>query len=159
MESDVQLADAANVKSALGEANFAKQVFSTPKKMGAQTEEANVNAGVAAAHQIVAFFDKGDATFQVNRAPGTPNPAIYKSAAVGDVSLNVADALGHGRVVNFSAGPCCLPLEVLQSARDDLLSWHGCGCSVLEMSHRSPEYESIIANAEKDMRDVLNVPK
>merc|ERR1712137_276421 len=158
MESDVQLADAANVKSALGEANFAKQIFFTPKKMGAQTEEANINAGVAAAHQIVAFFDKGDSSFQVNRAPGAPNPSIYKSAAVGDVSMNVADLIGEGRSVNFSAGPCCLPLEVLQSAKDDMLSWHGSGCSVLEMSHRSKEYESIIFQAEKDMRELLKVP-
>merc|ERR1712050_814962 len=99
-------------------------------------------------------FDKGDAAFQVNRAPGAPNPSIYKSSAVGDVSTNVADLIGEGRVVNFSAGPCCLPLEVLQSAKDDMLSWHGSGCSVLEMSHRSKEYESIIFQAEKDMREM-----
>jgi len=41
--------------------------FFTPKKMGAQTEEANINAGVAAARQIVGFFERGDVTFQVNR--------------------------------------------------------------------------------------------
>ena len=43
------------------------RVFSTPKKMGAQTSEANVNAGLAAARQIVAFFSTGDKRFQVNR--------------------------------------------------------------------------------------------
>ena len=48
-------------------AEFAEQVFWTPKKMGAQTEEANTNAGVAAARQIIAFFEKGDTTFQVNK--------------------------------------------------------------------------------------------
>jgi D-3-phosphoglycerate dehydrogenase len=42
------------------------QCFFTPKKMGAQTAEANINAGVAAAEQIVAFFERGDTTFQVN---------------------------------------------------------------------------------------------
>jgi D-3-phosphoglycerate dehydrogenase / 2-oxoglutarate reductase len=41
--------------------------FATPKKMGAQTEEANINAGLAAATQIKAFFEKGDRTFQVNK--------------------------------------------------------------------------------------------
>jgi D-3-phosphoglycerate dehydrogenase len=46
---------------------FAAQVFFTPKKMGAQTAEANINAGVAAINQIVAFFEKGDKTFQVNK--------------------------------------------------------------------------------------------
>ncbi len=48
-------------------AEFAERVFWTPKKMGAQTEEANTNAGVAAARQIIAFFKKGDTTFQVNK--------------------------------------------------------------------------------------------
>ena len=45
---------------------FPNQVYFTPKKMGAQTEEANVNAGVAAANQIVAFFENNDTTFKVN---------------------------------------------------------------------------------------------
>ncbi|HPY96165.1 MAG TPA: 3-phosphoglycerate dehydrogenase [Candidatus Cloacimonadota bacterium] len=46
---------------------FAPRYFATPKKMGAQTEEANVNAGLAAARQIVNFFEKGDITFKVNK--------------------------------------------------------------------------------------------
>lgn len=46
---------------------FAGRYFFTPKKMGAQTEEANVNAGLAAAHQIVNFIKKGDAKFKVNK--------------------------------------------------------------------------------------------
>lgn len=45
----------------------ADRCFFTPKKMGAQTAEANFNAGVAAAHQIIGFFEKGDTTFQVNK--------------------------------------------------------------------------------------------
>lgn len=48
-------------------AKYEGRFFFTPKKMGAQTEEANINAGIAAAKQIVAFFQKGDKTFQVNR--------------------------------------------------------------------------------------------
>lgn len=48
-------------------APFEGRYFFTPKKMGAQTEEANVNAGLAAARQIVAFLEKGDATFKVNK--------------------------------------------------------------------------------------------
>ena len=47
-------------------AGFAGRFFFTPKKMGAQTSEANINAGIAAAKQIVNFFEKGDATFKVN---------------------------------------------------------------------------------------------
>ena len=46
---------------------FAGRIFCTPKKMGAQTEEANINAGLAAARQIVNFFEKGDTTFKVNK--------------------------------------------------------------------------------------------
>lgn len=48
-------------------AKFDSRYFFTPKKMGAQTSEANINAGVAGANQIIAFFEKGDTTFQVNR--------------------------------------------------------------------------------------------
>jgi D-3-phosphoglycerate dehydrogenase len=46
---------------------FAGRFYFTPKKMGAQTAEANFNAGVAAANQAIAFFEKGDVTFQVNK--------------------------------------------------------------------------------------------
>jgi D-3-phosphoglycerate dehydrogenase len=45
---------------------FGNRYFATPKKMGAQTEEANINAGLAAASQIVNFFEKNDTTFKVN---------------------------------------------------------------------------------------------
>ncbi len=46
---------------------FADRTFFTPKKMGAQTAEANINAGIAGAKQIIAFFENGDTTFQVNK--------------------------------------------------------------------------------------------
>jgi D-3-phosphoglycerate dehydrogenase len=46
---------------------FGDRLFFTPKKMGAQTGEANINAGVAAANQIIGFLTKGDKTFQVNK--------------------------------------------------------------------------------------------
>jgi D-3-phosphoglycerate dehydrogenase len=46
---------------------FSERCYFTPKKMGAQTAEANINAGIAAANQIVNFFEKGDTTFQVNK--------------------------------------------------------------------------------------------
>ena len=48
------------------EEQYADRIFCTPKKMGAQTAEANRNAGVAAARQIVNFLEKGDTTFKVN---------------------------------------------------------------------------------------------
>ena len=46
---------------------FEDLCYFTPKKLGAQTAEANLNAGVAAANQIIKFFDSGDTTFQVNK--------------------------------------------------------------------------------------------
>ena len=61
------VADIAPDSRAEFESRFNGRILFTPKKMGAQTLEANVNAGVAAANQIVAFFEKGDRTFQVNR--------------------------------------------------------------------------------------------
>ncbi|MCB5261461.1 MAG: 3-phosphoglycerate dehydrogenase, partial [Candidatus Cloacimonetes bacterium] len=46
--------------------DYADRIFCTPKKMGAQTAEANVNAGIAAARQIIGYLEKGDKTFKVN---------------------------------------------------------------------------------------------
>ena len=46
---------------------FAGRYFTTPKKMGAQTAEANINAGIAAANQIVGFFKEGCEKFRVNK--------------------------------------------------------------------------------------------
>jgi len=61
------VADVAPDNYALLKEKFGLRVFATPKKMGAQTAEANVNAGLAAARQIVAFFESGCTRFQVNR--------------------------------------------------------------------------------------------
>jgi phosphoserine aminotransferase len=61
-------------------------------------------------------------------------------------------------VFNFSAGPAVLPSEVLAQARDEMLDWHGSGMSVMEMSHRGKEFESIMAQAEADLRELLAVP-
>ena len=62
------------------------------------------------------------------------------------------------RVHNFSAGPAMLPLEVLTEAAADMLDWHGSGMSVMEMSHRGPEFSSIIADAQNDLRELMAVP-
>ena len=51
-----------------------------------------------------------------------------------------------------------LPLEVLEEAQKDLLDYKGCGMSVMEMSHRTPEFEEIIAGAEASLRRVMNIP-
>ncbi|MEA4853078.1 MAG: 3-phosphoserine/phosphohydroxythreonine transaminase [Christensenella sp.] len=63
------------------------------------------------------------------------------------------------RVYNFSAGPACLPLEVLEQAKKDFISYDGSGMNVMEMSHRSAEYQNIIDTAEADLRELLNIPE
>ncbi|MDD6265642.1 MAG: 3-phosphoserine/phosphohydroxythreonine transaminase [Clostridia bacterium] len=62
------------------------------------------------------------------------------------------------RVYNFSAGPSMLPMQVLESAQKDLIDYQGCGMSVMEMSHRSPEYDVIIKDAESLLRKVMSIP-
>ena len=62
------------------------------------------------------------------------------------------------QVFNFSAGPAVLPKQVLQQAADEMLGWHGSGMSVMEMSHRGPEFISIYEQAEADLRELLAVP-
>src|SRR5262245_20351271 len=62
------------------------------------------------------------------------------------------------RVYNFSAGPAVLPVPVLEQIQRDLLSLPGVGMSILEISHRSAAFESILAEAEADIRALGNVP-
>jgi len=62
------------------------------------------------------------------------------------------------RKFNFSAGPAMLPTAVIERAQQEMLEWNGSGMSVMEMSHRGKEYMSIAAKAEKDLRDVMNIP-
>jgi phosphoserine aminotransferase len=62
------------------------------------------------------------------------------------------------RVYNFSAGPAVLPEAVLKEAADEMLDYRGTGMSVMEMSHRSKAYGSIISEAEQDLRDLLTIP-
>ncbi len=62
------------------------------------------------------------------------------------------------RVYNFSAGPSMMPEEVLQKAAAEMLNYQDSGMSVMEMSHRSPVYEKIIADAESLLRQVMEIP-
>ena len=62
------------------------------------------------------------------------------------------------RVYNFSAGPAVLPEEVLKEAADEMLDYRGSGMSVMEMSHRSKVYDTIIKEAEADLRDLMDIP-
>ncbi|NCF14897.1 MAG: 3-phosphoserine/phosphohydroxythreonine transaminase [Gammaproteobacteria bacterium] len=62
------------------------------------------------------------------------------------------------RVHNFSAGPAALPLEVLETIRNDLPDWLGSGMSVMEVSHRGKDFVELAARAEATLRDLLKVP-
>ena len=63
------------------------------------------------------------------------------------------------RKYNFSAGPAMLPEAVLKQAQEELPDWHGSGASIMEMSHRGKEFVSVHEEAEKDVRELLDVPK
>lgn len=62
------------------------------------------------------------------------------------------------RVHNFSAGPAALPLEVLETIRNDIPDWRGSGMSVMEVSHRGKDFVALAARAEANLRQLLKVP-
>ncbi|HYN83821.1 MAG TPA: 3-phosphoserine/phosphohydroxythreonine transaminase [Pyrinomonadaceae bacterium] len=63
------------------------------------------------------------------------------------------------RIFNFSAGPAVLPVEVLEQARDEMLSLPGVGMSVMEISHRSKTFDEIIKGAEQGLRELMGIPE
>src|SRR4249920_3107086 len=62
------------------------------------------------------------------------------------------------RVYNFSAGPAVMPLTVLEEIQRDLIALPGVGMSILEISHRSKTFESILGEAEADIRALAGIP-
>jgi phosphoserine aminotransferase len=62
------------------------------------------------------------------------------------------------RVFNFSAGPACLPFEVLEKAQSELLSFNGIGMSVMEISHRSKHFDEVIESAKNGLRSLIGIP-
>ena len=71
-----------------------------------------------------------------------------------DLAFSIMDQ----RIYNFSSGPAMLPIEVLEQARDEMLSYRDSGMSVMEMSHRSAQFEAILDAAERGIRALLDVP-
>lgn len=59
---------------------------------------------------------------------------------------------------NFGAGPCILPQEVFKQAAQAVLEWDQTGLSILEISHRTPEFEEVVAETERLVKTLLNVP-
>ena len=66
--------------------------------------------------------------------------------------------MDYGRTYNFSAGPSMLPQQVLEECRDEMLNYRGSGMSVMEMSHRSKVFQTIIDEAEADLRSLMGIP-
>ncbi len=62
------------------------------------------------------------------------------------------------RVYNFSAGPACLPVPVLEEVRDEMLEYGSSGMCVMEMSHRSKDFENILHDTEQTLRDLMQIP-
>ena len=65
----------------------------------------------------------------------------------------------YNRTFNFSAGPAMMPEPVLEEIRDEMMNYRGSGMCVMEMSHRSKEFMEIAAEAEKDLRALMNIPE
>jgi phosphoserine aminotransferase len=65
----------------------------------------------------------------------------------------------YGRIYNFSAGPSMLPLPVLEEIQKELLNYRGSGMCVMEMSHRSKVFQTIIDEAEADLRSLMGIPE
>lgn len=63
------------------------------------------------------------------------------------------------RAYNFNAGPAALPLDVLKEAQAELLDFNGTGMSVMELSHRSKDYEAVHNNAQELLRRLLGIPE
>jgi phosphoserine aminotransferase len=75
------------------------------------------------------------------------------------ISPSSASNAGLKRAFNFGGGPATLPLPVLERVRDELLDYRGTGMSVMEMSHRSPEFEEINSRAEQLLRRLMSIPE
>ena len=63
------------------------------------------------------------------------------------------------RVYNFSAGPAMLPESVLLRAQQMLLNWEGTGSSIMEMGHRTPLFQDLLAKLEQKLRDLITIPQ
>ncbi|MBL8966006.1 MAG: aminotransferase class V-fold PLP-dependent enzyme, partial [Spirochaetaceae bacterium] len=63
------------------------------------------------------------------------------------------------RVINYSAGPAAIPVEVLEQAQAEMLDWNGTGCSVMEVSHRGKEYDALHMETMDLFRELAGLPK
>src|SRR5690242_3211511 len=97
-------------------------------------------------------------TRQPTEASAEAGLLSYSSEAFPTVSTTTAPSRAAKRAFNFNAGPAALPLPVLERIREELLDYRGTGMSVMELSHRSPEFEAINNAAEQNLRKLLAIP-
>ena len=90
----------------------------------------------------------------------TKFPLRHKAARL--VHCGILGVLPHRcdmtRAFNFSAGPATLPESVLRKAQEEMLEWNGAGASIVEMSHRGPEFMAVAAKADADLRRLIGIP-
>lgn len=84
--------------------------------------------------------------------------SLSTSLSMKRTTMRHKEEIRVSRVYNFSAGPAVLPEEVLQEAAAEMMDYKGSGMSVMEMSHRSKWFDDIIKDAEKDLRELMNIP-
>ena len=81
-----------------------------------------------------------------------------RKAVISKPRAAVAVQASGDRKWNFSAGPACLPLDVLEDCKEDLINYKGTGMSVMEMSHRGKDFMKIASEAEADFRELVGIP-
>jgi phosphoserine aminotransferase len=81
-----------------------------------------------------------------------------KAKSINESKVFEGEYMSPKRVFNFNPGPAALPLEVLQQAQAEILDYKGTGMSVMEISHRSKEFEAIVAETQNDLRDLMKIP-
>lgn len=72
--------------------------------------------------------------------------------------MNKRQVVMKSRPYNFGAGPATLPESILLEAQAELLSWQGCGMSIMETGHRTSEFQQLMDEAERDLRELLVIP-
>lgn len=109
------------------------------------------------------FFNNSETKKQGNqfRCPiyDSANPASYVNVYSFAISTTDFAVFMQERIYNFSSGPAVIPAPVLEKAQAEMQSWKGIGMGVMEISHRSRHFETILTEAEQGIRELLNVPE
>ncbi|KAG5457852.1 MAG: pyridoxal phosphate-dependent transferase, partial [Olpidium bornovanus] len=131
----------------------------------AMTEECKHDHTEQICRQFATGFSAAGASVVGDPLKPRPNPKQQQDMAASPggekAVMDARRAAGKTarRVLNFAAGPACMPLEVLEKAQAELVDFRGKGMSLMEMSHRGAEYEEVHNRAIRDLRALLGVPE